>query len=447
VDWRDQRIVMVKAKTERCLKMVEGIVNAKRKINDYNLLLAVACLAAFCHSAFAGEPTNRNRQPEADSFYQWTKPRETVPAGKLLRQEEFRLPPFYRARAWRMLYMTRDYAGRPIVSSGMVVLSGYAPKKTHQRNIVAWAHPTTGIAQGCAPSLHKRPTATISGLNELISGGYIIAATDYPGLGTVGPVGYMVGVGQGQAAIDSVRAARQIPSVGGGNQYALWGYSQGGHAALFGAKLSSHYAPELKLVGVAAVAPPTNLSAFLNDVNSTFSGRVVAAITLQSWSQKYGVPLPAILGKSKANAIKHLSGNCFDTIEGQLALLTAPNPLDQQLSSSEITKFAPWRQLIRQNSVDVFPSQIPAFIAQGDADDLVSHDETLQFIQRQCALGTRIAYLKLAGKGHSQSGRAANREAISWINDRFNRIPAPDSCGNPEINALRPLANRLEKRP
>lgn len=34
--------------------------------------------------------------------------------GTLLRYERLALPPFYRAKAWRILYATRDYAGRPV---------------------------------------------------------------------------------------------------------------------------------------------------------------------------------------------------------------------------------------------------------------------------------------------------------------------------------------------
>ena len=180
----------------------------------------------------------------------------TLPSRRVLccDTSPFRFPPFYRAKAWRILYATRDYAGRPVVSSGMVVLSSYASSDPAARDIVAYAHPTTGIARRCAPTLRQRPVEAILGLNELVSRGYVVAATDYPGLGTPGPVGYLVGLGQGRAVIDSARAARQIPAVGGGTRIALWGFSQGAHAVLFAAAIASTYSPELSLVGVAAVA-------------------------------------------------------------------------------------------------------------------------------------------------------------------------------------------------
>src|SRR5690606_37645715 len=98
------------------------------------------------------------------------------------------------------------------------------------------------------------------GINEMLSRGFIIAATDYPGLGTVGPHPYLVGVSEGRAVIDSVRAARELREAHAGDRFVVWGHSQGGQAALFTGELSASYAPELKLLGVAAAAPATDLT-------------------------------------------------------------------------------------------------------------------------------------------------------------------------------------------
>ena len=49
---------------------------------------------------------------------------------------------------------------------------------------MAWAHPTTGIVSRCAPSLARVFFASVQGLREMLARGYVVAATDYPGLGT-----------------------------------------------------------------------------------------------------------------------------------------------------------------------------------------------------------------------------------------------------------------------
>ena len=112
----------------------------------------------FCFSsAFILNAPPAFARPKNTPFFDWPDLSPAIAPGTLLRYQRMSLPAFYRAEAWRILYMTRDYADRPILSSGMVVLSGYAPSNPAARSIVAWAHPTTGIARKCAPSLRQKP--------------------------------------------------------------------------------------------------------------------------------------------------------------------------------------------------------------------------------------------------------------------------------------------------
>ena len=155
----------------------------------------------------------------------------------------------------RVLYRSEGLHGEPIVVSGVVIVPAGTPPPGG-RPIVAWAHPTTGIVAACAPSLARVFFRSIQGLHELLAQGFVIAATDYPGLGTAGPHPYLVGISEGRAVLDSVRVARKIPGSGDGKIFAVWGHSQGGQAALFTGILAHDYAPELELVGVAEPLPP-----------------------------------------------------------------------------------------------------------------------------------------------------------------------------------------------
>ncbi len=71
--------------------------------------------------------------------------------------------------------------------------------------------------------------------------------------------------------LDSVRAARNLPDSDTSGRFAVWGHSQGGHAALFAGELAALYAPELKLVGIAASAPATYLLELFEADKSTTS--------------------------------------------------------------------------------------------------------------------------------------------------------------------------------
>lgn len=348
--------------------------------------------------------------------------------GTLLSHERIGLPRNYRATAWRITYVTRDYKLRPILSTGIVVLPGNAPANPAARKFVAWAHPTTGVAWKCAPSLKAAPAKTIGGLNDLVANGLVVTATDYPGLGTPGPIGYLVGKGQAYAVIDSVRAARQIPEVGGGNAFGLWGYSQGGHAALFAAQLAGQYAPELTLKGVAAIAPPTDLATLLKANLDSIAGRILASYTLDSWNEKYGAPLTSLLDGVSQKLIDEVSKNCVDDLGGQIDAAAAQKGLDKQFLRADPSRVAPWKDLMVQNSLYALGSRAPALIIEGGADTIVKPEVTTQFVRGACQAGANVKYVTLKGKGHSGAMDAGRAQAVRWLAERMAGQPARGNC-------------------
>ena len=348
--------------------------------------------------------------------------------GTLLSYDQIGLPRNYRATAWRIKYVTRDYRLRPILSTGIVVLPGNAPANPAARKFIAWAHPTTGVAWKCAPSLRAAPTKAIGGLNDIVAHGLLVTATDYPGLGTPGPIGYLVGKGQAYAVLDSVRAARQIPAVGGSNEFGLWGYSQGGHAVLFAAQLAGEYAPELKLRGVAAIAPPTDLATLLKANLDSIAGRILASYTLDSWNAKYGAPLNGLLDGASRNLIDQVSKNCVDDLGGQIDAAAAQQGLDRQFLKADPEQVTPWSDLIVQNSLFALNARAPALIIQGGADDIVRPEVTTQFVRGACRAGASVQYVTLPGKGHGGAMDAGRRQAVTWLAQRLSGQPARSNC-------------------
>src|SRR3546814_2631460 len=83
---------------------------------------------------------------------------------------------------------------------------------------------------------------------------------DYIGLASPTMHPFLVGPDTANAVLDAVRAAREIPGAAAGSNFAVWGESQGGHAALWTATAARSYAPDLALVATAAAAPPTDLA-------------------------------------------------------------------------------------------------------------------------------------------------------------------------------------------
>ncbi|ODR98337.1 hypothetical protein AUC69_10710 [Methyloceanibacter superfactus] len=97
------------------------------------------------------------------------------------------------------------------------------------------------MAPDCAPSLYPDRAGLIWNLRDMLGHGYVVVATDYPGLGTEGVHPYLIGESAGRAVLDSVRATQQFKNSGASNRFAVWGHSEGGHAALFTGQLAARY--------------------------------------------------------------------------------------------------------------------------------------------------------------------------------------------------------------
>src|ERR1700744_2769967 len=189
-------------------------------------------------------------------FYHASTAEIAGPPGTLIRSEPMGFAPAG-AQAYRVLYRSIGLHGEPIAVSGTIIVP-LGPAPAGGRPIVAWAHPTSGIAPQCGPSLATVRVEQIMGLRDMVRRGYIVTATDYPGLGAGGPHPYLVGVSEGRAVLDSVRAAQNLTHERGVD-VAFWGHSQGGQAVLYAGLLAGSYAPDLHVVGVAAAAPATEL--------------------------------------------------------------------------------------------------------------------------------------------------------------------------------------------
>ena len=362
------------------------------------------------------------------AFYDASLAEAALPPGTLLKAEKMTLPPLYRAKAWRILYATRDYFGRPIVSSGMAIISTVPQRQPGPRKIVAWAHPTTGTKRACAPSLVKAPHKTVLGIDDFVSLGYAVVATDYPGLGTPGPTGYLVGKGQAYATLDAAKALQQLPNHGTGKDVVLFGYSQGGHAAIFASLLAGRYAPAFNVRGVAAIAPPTDLRRLLLANIGSIEGRVLAGFTLQSWAVKYGLSMRDIAAEKSLSAILEINKQCIDTVEGQIGVLKAQKKLGKDFLLYDPGTVKGWNTAMRDNSLTSLAVDMPALVIQGDRDDIVRPNVTLDTVRASCRAGTRVKYVALAGRGHSTASQFGTADAVQWIAERFAGLPAPSSC-------------------
>jgi pimeloyl-ACP methyl ester carboxylesterase len=347
--------------------------------------------------------------------------------GTLVRQEVIDGAPLG-ATTYRVLYRSTGLDNKPILVSGVVIVPTGDPPPGG-RPIVAWAHPTSEIVPRCAPSLAIFLFQQIQGLRSFVRDGYVVAATDYPGLGTEGPHPYLVGVSEARAVIDSVRVAAQLPGAGGGKKFVVWGHSQGGHAALFTGIIAKAYAPELDLLGVAAAAPATNLVTLMNEDIDTVGGNNITAMTLWSWQRVFGANMDKVVDRRALPAINQLAKEC---IEGPFDIKTrqrTEQPLEQYfLTTRHPSDVEPWHTLLAQNSPGTLPTEIPVFLAQGTDDVIIRPKVTQDYAAALCGAGSKVRILLMPNIGHGRAAQASTEAVLDWTSDRFAGKTAADDC-------------------
>ena len=331
-------------------------------------------------------------------------------------------------QAWRVKYWTTDAAGRPREVTGMVI----APREAipaQPRPVLAWTHGTWGVASKCAPSLSKDFWSVTAGLGA-VRNGYVVVAPDYPGLGSAGMHPFLIGEDTARSVIDGVRAARAIAGAAAGSRYAVWGESQGGHAALWTAQTSRAYAPDLTLVGAAAAAPPTDLAQNLRSTSNRALKSFFTAYIGRSWSVNYGAPLSSLGNRQTQGIITRLADNNCVTLnmKPKLGMILGISVLNTRLQSTDIGRIEPWAGLARRNSPTIANIGVPLLIAQNGKDDLVSPAVTAAHVRALCRSGNTVQSIAISGEGHATSAKDSAPATLAWIADRFANKPAPSDC-------------------
>lgn len=347
------------------------------------------------------------------------------PPGSLIRSEALRGP--WNSKAYRILYRSTGLDNEPIAVSGILVVPTAAPPSGGYP-VVAWAHPTVGVADKCAPSLAMSEVfQTIPGVDLMVERGYVVVATDYPGLGTAGQHPYLIGISEGRAVLDSVRAA--IAAAGASNRFAAWGHSQGGHAVLWAGQLAAEYAPDLALVGVAAAAPATHLDELFEDDLGTAAGTGLTGLTLWAWSNLYNIPLDSIVQPEDIRSIEAIGQQClsgFTDVATDVAAIATIGKGDFLKSSPSTTP--PWSTITHANVPGQQPAGGPVFLAQGSADTIVDPPVTTQFADELCRQGVAVKFHEVPDATHQIIARVSAPAAVEWMAARFAGEPAPTNC-------------------
>lgn len=367
-------------------------------------------------------------RPDAPEAFYDSPARAIGVPGTLLRSEPFTRDVPANARGWRILYATTRGDGSAAVASALVL----APKQassTTPRRLIAWTHGTTGAATGCAPSLLEHPFANLPGLREAIDAGWVIVATDYVGQGTAGQHPYLIGEGEARSALDSIRAVHAFSQLELAPDTVVWGHSQGGHAALWTGALAPTYAPELKISGIAAVAPASELKALVDANQHAPIGRIMSTYILRAYAADYpDVRIPDIVTAWKQPLVHDIAARCLD---GKRALFSVGESL---VLGGSIYRIPPTQGALaarlEQNTLrQIVP--MPLLVAQGETDELVLPAIQRSYVRERCGAGQALDYRTYPGRDHLSVVATDSpyvSDLVAWTQSRFASEPAPNTC-------------------
>ncbi len=348
-------------------------------------------------------------------------------SGMLLRSEPLKdvaLPAG--VQGWRIFYATTVNDSTPATAVAIVFAPTNPP--AGPRPVIAWEHATTGLLQKCMPSLLSASTKGVAERDRIVMAGWVVVATDYSFAEKDGPHPYLIGEGEARAALDSVRAARQISGLTLDKRIVVWGYSQGGHAALWTGIIGPRYASDLEILGVAAIAPPANIKNALAmnlEADKRF-GPYIAA----SYSRFYpDIVFDHAVRPEALDAARQIVNLCsFLPPEDPERIGTLAATFEGPALASSSNKALQAR--LEQNSADG-PIQAPLVIAQGLSDNVVPPAATDGYVEQRCAAGQRLEYWTFAGRDHLsiiQPGTPLEEPLIKWTTARFANEPQAPGC-------------------
>ncbi len=311
-------------------------------------------------------------------------------------------------KAWRVLYDSEIRDDRPTVVSGLV----FAPDKPAPPGgwpVLSFAHPTTGLADRCAPSRNVGILeTTIATLAAQV--GMVVVATDYAGLGTEGPHPFLDGISEGRSVLDIATAAKAIDGLSLSATTVLWGHSQGGHAALFAAQEASTYAPSLKIVGVVAGAPPSQLRELLTSIEKTPDRGYALLVAEGLRAIDPSLRLADVFTARGVALAERLDTQCSFEVNSTAARdtirLASPVP-------------GAWLTALDANEPGEVKIDVPLLIIHGFDDELVpvATSEVLQKSLEQ--RGTSVERIVYPGAGHADVALSSLTDVLAWITKKL----------------------------
>lgn len=437
----------------------------QRTVQTLSVIVSALAMLLACSPLAWSEPdpTNDARDPKynEDEYIAFYTPPDPLPEsqpGDVIRSEPSRLvlEPSGQlgaifANGTRIMYRSTDSRGEPMAVTGTYFEPWNPWPGQGPRPLIVYGPGTQGQGDQCAPSrqfnqgIHFSPYLDLAFNYEelfvatMVARGFAIVMTDYQGLGTPGLHTYVNRVAQGNAMLDAGRAAMRLPgtSLNPQGPVAFWGYSQGGGAAASAAELASSYAPDLRVVGTYAGAPPADLKELFPYADGSALVGVVG-YALNSVITSYPEFADVIRSKMTPRGL-----DLLQKVQDQCIAETISKFMFRHLQPYfNVDIFAtvneePFASLFDMQKLGKFRPNAPAMILSNRFDPLVPWTAANQLGRDWCAQGADVQFwtneqppfLNKMVINHALPMLVDGERAMQWIADRFNGLPTTPNCG------------------
>lgn len=407
----------------------------------------VAVVAALLAALVLATPAGAASAPPSDDpFYDQPANLASAKPGEILRKRDVDValggsPATFGAT--QVLYRTINQIGQPSATVATIIRP---PVPAGGTRLLSYQTAYDGVADTCRPSYALQPgnsggnaivTAESGLIGTYLAQGYTVVTSDYQGPSD----DFGAGREEGQGTLDAIRAAEtQLGATPGSTQTGLVGYSGGSIASMWAAQLAPGYAPELKIVGVAAGGIPPDFAHNLDYIAGSpdWAGAIPAVgIGLARGSR---LDLGKMLSERGREVAAEVQKGCLNpagfpglTLEDMLK----PEYKDWQKVPALVKVFN--ESIMGRDATPKVPLLMAVGNDDGTGDSVMIAKDVQQLAHTYCDRGLPVQFQELTGMDHTAAFAGFAPLAITFLQSRFADAAPTSGCPIAEGNPLTPL--------
>lgn len=316
--------------------------------------------------------------------------------------------------------------------------------------VLGYAPGTTGLGDGCAPSLEYTLGRQW--------GGYRTHMLSYAAQGFIGvlpdgmsyydpdrPHEYFIAELEARTLLDATRAAYNFfaephTGVGARPQAALFlaGYSNGGHTAFAAKDFAADYAPELPLRGVVSHGATTNVEALLRE-SPIFTPYLIYVYRHFFGAEVIGPEdvfgddwLPTFDQDVLTLCVDEIFAYYSNDPQGMYRPDFRTALFDDQLAE----QYPLFKAVLDANYAGTFGGfTIPVAFFQGTADYVVTPESQQRFAELLCTQGQPVTYVPLPAIQHVYTRQSSFIDTITWMQGIANGEIPFNNCAELSASA------------